>query len=42
LVRAAKQREKINEALMKDLNISKVEMNGLRIMVEKSCAKNQK
>ena len=35
LFRAAKQCEKVNEDLMKDLNISKVEMDELWVIVEK-------
>ena len=41
LFRAAKQCEKVNEDLMKDLNISKVEMDELWVPVEKSCTKNR-
>jgi len=35
LFRAAKQCEKVNEALMKDLNVSKVEMDELWVIVKK-------
>ena len=35
LFRAAKQCEKVNEGLMKDLNISKVEMDELWVIVKK-------
>ena len=41
LLRAAKQCEKVNEDLMKDLNISKVEMDELWVIVKKSCTKNR-
>ena len=41
LFRAAKQYEKVNEDLMKDLNVSKVEMAELWIIVKKSCTKNK-
>jgi hypothetical protein len=42
LFRAAKQREKVNEGLMKDLNISKVEMDELWVIVEKKLRQEQK
>ena len=41
LFRAAKQCDKVNEDLMKDLNVSKVEMDELWVIVKKSCAKNK-
>jgi transposase len=42
LFRAAKQCEKVNEDLMKDLNISKVEMDELWVIVEKKLHQEQK
>ena len=42
LFRAAKQCEKVNEYLMKDLNISKVEMDELWVIVEKKLHQEQK
>ena len=39
---AAKQCEKVNEDLIKDLNISKVEMDELRVIVEKKLLQEQK
>ena len=42
LFRAAKQREKVNEGLMKDLNISKVEMDELWVIVKKKLRQEQK
>ncbi len=42
LFRAAKQCEKVNEDLMKDLNISKVEMDELWVIVEKKLRQEQK
>ena len=41
LFRAAKQCEKVNEDLMKDLNISKVEMDEFWIIVEKKLCQEQ-
>ena len=42
LFRAAKQCEKVNEDLMNDLNVSKVEMDELWVIVKKkSCSKNK-
>ncbi len=42
LFRAAKQCEKVNEDLMKDLNISKVEMDELWVIIEKKLLQEQK
>ena len=42
LNRAAKQCEKVNEDLMKELNISKVEMDELWVIVEKKLRQEQK
>jgi predicted transcriptional regulator len=42
LFRAAKQCEKVNEDLMKDLNISKVEMDELWVIVKKKLHQKQK
>jgi len=42
LFRAAKQCEKVNDELMKDLNVSKVEMDELRVMIEKKLHQGQK
>jgi predicted transcriptional regulator len=42
LFRAAKQCEKVNEDLMKDLNISKVEMDELWVIVKKKLLLEQK
>ena len=42
LLRAAKQCEKVNEDLMKDLNISKVEMDELWVIVKKKLHQEQK
>jgi predicted transcriptional regulator len=42
LFRAAKQCEKVNEDLMKDLNISKVEMDEFWVIVEKKLRQEQK
>jgi len=42
LFRAAKQCEKVNEDFMKDLNISKVEMDELWVIVEKKLHPEQK
>ena len=42
LFRAAKQCEKVNEDLMKDLNVSKVEMDELWVIVEKKVAPRTK
>jgi hypothetical protein len=41
LFRAAKQCEKVNEDLMKDLNVSKVEMDEIWVIIEKSYSKNR-
>ena len=41
LFRAARQCERVNEYLMKYLNVSKVEMDELRVIVKKSCAENK-
>ncbi len=41
LFRAAKQCDIVNENLMKDFNISKVEMDELWVIVEKNCTKNR-
>jgi len=42
LFRAEKQCEKVNEDLMKDLNISKVEMDELWVVVKKKLRQKQK
>lgn len=42
LFRAAKQCEKVNDELMKDLNVSKVEMDELWVIVEKKLRQEQK
>ena len=42
LFRCAKQCDKVNEDLMKDLNISKVEMDELWVIVEKKLRQEQK
>ena len=42
LLRAAKQYEKVNEDLMKDLNIPKVEMDELCVIVENKLRQEQK
>ena len=42
LFRAAKQCEKVNEDLMKDLNVSKVEMDELWVIVKKKVAARTK
>lgn len=42
LLRAAKQCELVNEELMKDLNVSKVEMDELWVVITKSCTENRK
>ena len=42
LFRAAKQCEKVNEDLMKDLNVSKVEMDELWVIVKKKLHQEQK
>ena len=42
LFRAAKQCEKVNEDLMKDLNVSKVEMDKLWVIVKKKLHQEQK
>ena len=42
LLRAAKQCEKVNEDLIKDRNISKVEMDELWVIVEKKLHQEQK
>ena len=42
LFRAAKQCEKVNEDLMKDLNVSKVEMDELWVIVKKKLRQEQK
>jgi transposase len=42
LLRAAKQCEKVNEDLMKGLNISKVEMDELWVIVEKKLRQEPK
>jgi hypothetical protein len=42
LFRAAKQCEKPNDDLMKDINVSKVEMDELWVIVRKNCAKTRK
>ena len=42
LFRAAKQCEKVNEALMKDLNVFKVEMNELWVIVKKKLRQEPK
>jgi transposase len=42
LFRAAKQCEKVNDELMKDLNFSKVEMDELWVIIEKKLLLEQK
>ncbi len=42
LLRAAKQCEKVNDELMKDLNVSRVEMDELWVIVEKKLYQGQK
>jgi len=42
LSRAAKQCEKVNEDLMKDLNVSRVEMDELWIIIEKKLLREAK
>ena len=42
LFRAAKQCELVNEELMKDLNVSKVEMDELWVIIEKKLLQGQK
>jgi len=42
LFRAAKQCELVNEELMKDLNVSKVEMDELWVIIEKKLRREQK
>jgi len=42
LFRAAKQCEFVNEELMKDLNVSKVEMDELWVIIEKKLHREQK
>ncbi len=42
LLRAAKQCEKVNDELMKDLNVSRVEMDELWVIVEKKLHQGQK
>jgi predicted transcriptional regulator len=42
LFRAAKQCEKVNDELMKDLNVSKVEMDELWVIIEKKLHQGQK
>lgn len=42
LFRAAKQCEKVNDELMKDLNVSKVEMDELWVIIEKKLLLEQK
>jgi len=41
LDRAAKQCEKVNENLMKDLDVSKIEMDELWVIVQKNSPKNE-
>jgi len=42
LFRAAKQCEKVNDELMKDLNVSKIEMDELWVIIEKKLCQGQK
>ena len=42
VTRAAKQCELVNEELMKNLNVSRVEMDELCVIIKKSCSKNRK
>ena len=42
VTRAAKQCELVNEELMKNLNVSRVEMDELWVIIKKSCSKNRK
>jgi hypothetical protein len=42
VTRAAKQCGLVNEELMKNLNVSRVEMDELWIIIKKSCSKNRK